>query len=157
MAKHTLKILRSTFYMKRLIWDALGDLEPFAQFKKRENTHGGVLLLVKLQAPFVFFTFFKLCKCTKSRKASHVYRKWFHRFFNMLRLVVFMGIRFAVRIFFICYQNWRFVLWIYLRETPKFICFSETLLLNRRNILLEGNYFSDRHTKIRQLHLADFL
>ena len=26
------------------------DLVPFAQFKKRENTHRGVLLLVKLQA-----------------------------------------------------------------------------------------------------------
>ena len=29
--------------------DALPDLVPFAQFKKRENTHGEVLLLVKLQ------------------------------------------------------------------------------------------------------------
>ena len=30
--------------------DALRNLVPFVQFKKRENTHGGVLLLVKLQA-----------------------------------------------------------------------------------------------------------
>ena len=30
--------------------DVLRDLVPFAQFKKRKNTHGGVLLLVKLQA-----------------------------------------------------------------------------------------------------------
>ena len=29
--------------------DALRDLIPFAQFKKLKNTHGGVLLLVKLQ------------------------------------------------------------------------------------------------------------
>ena len=51
--------------------DALRDLVPFVQFKKREK-HGGVLLLVKLQAfcnftksntpPWVFFTFFKLYK-----------------------------------------------------------------------------------------------
>ena len=30
--------------------DALRDLVSFAQFKKHENTCGGVLLLVKLQA-----------------------------------------------------------------------------------------------------------
>ena len=28
--------------------DALRDLLPFVQFKKRENVHGGVLFLVKL-------------------------------------------------------------------------------------------------------------
>ena len=28
--------------------NALRDLVPFVQFKKRENTHGGVLLFVKL-------------------------------------------------------------------------------------------------------------
>ena len=54
------------------IWDALHDFVPFAQFKKRENSHEGVLLL-KLQnkacnftknnsPPWVFFTFFKLHK-----------------------------------------------------------------------------------------------
>ena len=44
--------------------DALRDLVPFAQFKKRENTHGGVLLLVnlvKLQALVCNFT-----KCNTS-------------------------------------------------------------------------------------------
>ena len=48
--------------------DALRDLVPCVQFKKRENTYGGVLLLVKLQAeaskrntpPWMFLTFFKL-------------------------------------------------------------------------------------------------
>ena len=30
--------------------DALRDLVPLVQFTKRENTHGGVLLLVKLEA-----------------------------------------------------------------------------------------------------------
>ena len=30
------------------ICDALCDLVPFVQFKKREKTHGGVLILVKL-------------------------------------------------------------------------------------------------------------
>ena len=31
------------------ICDVLRDLVPFVQFKRRENTHGEVLLLVKLQ------------------------------------------------------------------------------------------------------------
>ena len=54
-------------------FDALHDLVSLVQFKKRENTHGGVLLLVKLQAkawnftksntpPWLFFTVFKLYK-----------------------------------------------------------------------------------------------
>ena len=50
----------------------LRDLVPFVQFNNVKNTHGGVLVLVKLQAwllacnftksntpPWVFFTFFK--------------------------------------------------------------------------------------------------
>ena len=41
--------------------DALCDLVTFVQFKKRENTNGGMLLLVTLHAE-VFFTFFKLYK-----------------------------------------------------------------------------------------------
>ena len=49
------------------IYDGVGDLVPFIQFKNVKNTHGGVLLLVKLQAKsntpsWVFFTFFKLYK-----------------------------------------------------------------------------------------------
>ena len=55
------------------IGDALRDLVTFVQFKKPENTHGGVLLLVVLQAeacdfiksntpPWVFFTFSKMNK-----------------------------------------------------------------------------------------------
>ena len=53
--------------------DALRDLVPFIQFKNVKNTHGGELLLVKLQAStcnfternihsWVFSTFFKLSK-----------------------------------------------------------------------------------------------
>ena len=34
----------------RAIGGALRDLVPFVQFKKRENIHGGVLILVKFQA-----------------------------------------------------------------------------------------------------------
>ena len=47
------------------------NLVSFVQFKKRKNTHWGVLLLVKLQAlsynvtksstPWMFFTYFKMC------------------------------------------------------------------------------------------------
>ena len=36
------------WYKGRKICDTLHDLVPFVQFKNRENTHGGVLLLVKL-------------------------------------------------------------------------------------------------------------
>ena len=45
------------------ICDTLRDLVPFVQFKKRENTHGGVLPLKKLQTPpCVFLVFIKLHK-----------------------------------------------------------------------------------------------
>ena len=52
------------------ICDTLRDLVPFVQFKKCENTHGGMLLLVTatllnvtlLHGSWVFFTFFKLYK-----------------------------------------------------------------------------------------------
>ena len=39
--------------MTIIICDALGNLVPFVQFKKRENTHEGVLLFVKLQPEFL--------------------------------------------------------------------------------------------------------
>ena len=46
--------------------DALRDFVPFVQFKKRENTHGGVLLLAEAcnfakskTPPWLFFTIFK--------------------------------------------------------------------------------------------------
>ena len=56
-------------YVNNSICDALRDLVPVV--KKCENIHGGVILLIKLQAstcifsksnapPLVFFTFFKL-------------------------------------------------------------------------------------------------
>ena len=66
--------------------DALCDLVAFAQFKKRENTYGGVLLLVKLQTsacnftksnilPWVFFTSFKLNKWYQFAQ-SILYEAW---------------------------------------------------------------------------------
>ena len=39
--------------MTIIICDALGNLVPFVQFKKRESTHEGVLLFVKLQPEFL--------------------------------------------------------------------------------------------------------
>ena len=62
---------------------SLRDLVAFVQFKKHENTHGGVLILVKLQAEscnftkintpsWVFFTFFKLCKCFHKSSVSNI-------------------------------------------------------------------------------------
>ena len=65
---------RNTFSEKFTIFcDALRDLVPLVQFKKCENIHGGVLILVKLQVsacnftkintpPWVFFTCFELHK-----------------------------------------------------------------------------------------------
>ena len=59
-----LRTASSVLTHSKAICDVLRDLVPFAQFKKRENTHGGVLLLVKLQVfSFMdFLTFFKLYK-----------------------------------------------------------------------------------------------
>ena len=66
---------------QNLIYDALRDLVPSAQFAKSENIHGGVLLLVKLQAATLLKTthlhgcFSRFLNCTngtKSRKASHI-------------------------------------------------------------------------------------
>ena len=61
------------------ICDTLRDLVPFVQFKNVKNTHGGVLLLVKLQAeaksntsPWVFFTFLNCKNGTKSLNTPHI-------------------------------------------------------------------------------------
>ena len=64
--------------MIKVIYYALRDLLVCAQFKKCEKTHGGVLLLVKLQVSpcnftnivthqWVFFTFLNYKSGTKSR------------------------------------------------------------------------------------------
>ena len=53
---------KNTEYLTLTICGAL----RVVQFRKRENTHGGVLILVKLAKintpPWVFFKFFKLYK-----------------------------------------------------------------------------------------------
>lgn len=67
-----LKRSRSPVVIVMQIRDALRDLISFVKFKKDQSTHGGVLLLVKLQDKacnfnksnipvWVLFTFFKLC------------------------------------------------------------------------------------------------
>ena len=55
-------------------------------FKNVKNTHGGVLILVKLQTeafPWVFFTFFKLYKwyqiAQRITYSCVLTRKWFHQ------------------------------------------------------------------------------
>ena len=45
-----------------LICDALRNLVPFVQFKKREKHLWGVLLLKAYTSSWVFFAFLKLCK-----------------------------------------------------------------------------------------------
>ena len=71
---------------KRLVINecfTLGDLVPYVQFKIRENNHGGVLLLLKLQAAVCdllkalllhgcFSRFLDCTNGTKSRNASHM-------------------------------------------------------------------------------------
>ena len=63
--------------------DVLCGLVPFVRFKKSENTHGRVLLLVKLQVsacnftksntpPWVFSRFLNRTNDTKSRNASQI-------------------------------------------------------------------------------------
>ena len=66
----------------KVIWkisDPLRDLVSFVQFLKSEHTHGGKLLLAKLQAEviilsWVFFAFFKLykwCQMVPARLKYH--------------------------------------------------------------------------------------
>ena len=73
---------------KDMIFDALRDLLPSVQFKKRKKTHRRVLLLVKLQVlacnftkkntpPWVFFIFLNCTNGTKWRNGPHIiYRAW---------------------------------------------------------------------------------
>ena len=57
-----LKLKRSSGLLDIYIsFDALSKLIPFVQYKNMENTLGGVMLLVKVQAE-AFFYVFKLCK-----------------------------------------------------------------------------------------------
>ena len=60
------------------ICDVLRDLVTFVQLKNMKNTHGGLLLLVNLQAtksetpPWVFSHFLISTNATKSRNASQL-------------------------------------------------------------------------------------
>ena len=57
--------------------NALRDLAPFVQLKKRENAHGGLLLFSKSKIPpWVFSRFLNCITGTKSRKTSHIYNKF---------------------------------------------------------------------------------
>ena len=57
-----LKLKRSSGLLDIYIsFDALSKLIPFVQYKNMENTLGGVMLLVKVQAE-AFLYVFKLCK-----------------------------------------------------------------------------------------------
>ena len=55
------------------IWDTLHDLVPFVRFKKRENTHRRVLLLLKITLLHGCFSWIlNNTNGAKSRKASHI-------------------------------------------------------------------------------------
>ena len=62
-----------------IVCDAMRDLVLFVQFKKRENTHGGALLLVMFYfsksntPPWVFFTFLNCINGSKSRAKHHIF------------------------------------------------------------------------------------
>ena len=51
--------MSSIFICQKEIYDALRDLAPFEQFKKRENIHAGVLLFIlKVTLPHGCFSRF---------------------------------------------------------------------------------------------------
>ena len=69
----TLKISIIEFWVSSDICDALHDLLPFVQLKNVKNTHGGVLILLKLTLLHGCFShFFNCTNGTKSRNASHM-------------------------------------------------------------------------------------
>ena len=53
------------------IFGALRDLVPFVQFKNVKNTHGGVLILVKLQASHIFGR-------TLNTPLKNLHKPWWH-------------------------------------------------------------------------------
>ena len=77
-----------------LSFDVLHDFAPFVQFEKRENTHGGVLLLVTLQAK----------AGTKSHNASHLQciskmlhlLKYISTLHQVSLLLIFFGLSYSV-------------------------------------------------------------
>ena len=75
------------------ICDPLRDLVSFVQFKNRKNIHGGVFLLVKLQAkacnftksntpPWVFLTFFMYKWYQIAQRVANML--FFHRYFSVI-------------------------------------------------------------------------
>ena len=69
--KDRLQILLDYTNLHELIWDALRDLAPFVQFKKRENVHGRVLKVTLLHGCFSLFL--NGTNGSKSSKASHLF------------------------------------------------------------------------------------
>ena len=71
-------MLSLLFYV--VVGDALHDLVPFVQFKKRENAHGVVLLFKSttlLKQTLLHACFLRFLNCandTKSRKTSDILR-----------------------------------------------------------------------------------
>ena len=71
MGPRTLNCLKTIDQRLLTRCNAFEDLVPFVQFKKRENTHGGVFLLGN-DTPWVFSCFLNCTNGTQSRKASHI-------------------------------------------------------------------------------------
>ena len=69
------------------ICDALHDLVPFLQFKKRENALGGVLPLVNLQA--------SACNFTKSHTLVRAFFTFFkfHKWYQIPELITYILVR----------------------------------------------------------------
>ena len=64
----------SCLILKQLnICDALRDLVPLAQFKKRENTHGDVLLLVKLQVSFKLYKWYQIVQSASYSSSCNIF------------------------------------------------------------------------------------
>ena len=88
----------------KLLCDAFHDFLSFLQFKKRENTHGGVLLLVKWRLHGGVLLSLKLrtkaCNFTKSKTLPSVFFTFFklYKWYKIVQSITF-GIWFAIFLF----------------------------------------------------------
>ena len=80
-------VVPATFLLKLqgFICGALHNFVLFVQFKNVKSTHGGALLLVKLQKsntpPWVFFLVFKIVQMVPNRARNHILSEWVNHIF----------------------------------------------------------------------------
>ena len=84
--------------IRKIMCDALRDLVTFVQFKNVENSHGGVLFLVKLKAKTYNFTknntlpclfsYFLICTNGKNRANHHIYNRKYLPLYLLLMIFI---------------------------------------------------------------------